>query len=80
MREIYLKGHGEEFKGGEYNPVTETQESILKAIEIALGETYSVNTSKSAWNVSEESESKLWVVTVAITVAIVSSTVTSPNV
>ena len=59
MREIYLKGHGEEFKGGEYNPVTETQESILKAIEIALGEAYSVNTSKSAWNVIKTYEDRI---------------------
>lgn len=59
MRELYLKGHGEEFKGGEYNPVTETQESILKAIEIALGETYSVNTSKSAWNVIKTYEDRI---------------------
>ena len=59
MREIYLQGKGTEFKGGEYNPVTETQESILKAIELALGETYSVNTSKTAWNVIKTYEDRI---------------------
>lgn len=59
MREIYLQGKGTEFKGGENNPVTETQESILKAIEIALGKTYKPSTSKSAWNVIKPYEERI---------------------
>ena len=59
MREIYLQGKGTEFKGGENNPVTETQESILKAIEIALGKTYKPSTSKSAWDVIKPYEERI---------------------
>lgn len=59
MREIYLKGRGEEFKGGKGNSITETQESILKALQIALGINCKPVTSIDAWDVIQKYEDRI---------------------
>ena len=53
MKDIRLKGYNEKFKGSKTNPITDTQKSIFKAIELALGIYYNHEnyTSYSAWNI-----------------------------